>query len=363
MKELNSIQNAIFRVGAILFVIGLAIRIFEPTIGTILYSVGIAGFTTMQLLVGYEGSDVTLVRLRRQQMLSDLLFIFSACFMLMQEFRFGPDWGRHNLWVLLLAIGCVLQLYTAYRIPAVMEKNARKNGKTGLGVLMLLPILCNSCATQYNVEGTSTVNQLEGKTLYLKYITDNDDLNTLDSCVVQHGRIHFGGTLDSTKMVNVFMGDQSMMAMVLEAGIISINIGEMQQNVTGTPLNDTLYQFIRAKVKLDDALHDLPRKQSQMVMEGVDENTRDSLLYIEYQTLNAENDKLVSDFIIKNSDNVLGPGIFRIMTSQNNYPYPVLTPQLEEIMFHAKPYFKNHPYVKRYFEAAKQNQERMILGE
>ena len=74
-----------------------------------------------------------------------------------------------------------------------------------------------------------------------------------------------------------------------------------------------------------------------------------------------ENDKLLTTFITNNSDNVLGPGVFMIMTS--SYPFPQLTPQIDEILFRAKPYFKNHPYVKKYLEAAQQNMEKIHTGE
>jgi hypothetical protein len=65
----------------------------------------------------------------------------------------------------------------------------------------------------------------------------------------------------------------------------------------------------------------------------------------------AENDRLITRFIRANYNNVLGPGIFMILTS--NLPYPILTPQIEEILTDAPPYFLGHPYVKKYIEEAK----------
>lgn len=49
-----------------------------------------------------------------------------------------------------------------------------------------------------------------------------------------------------------------------------------------------------------------------------------------------------------------------ILTS--SYPYPVMTPQIEEIMAKATPYFKNDVYVKNYIKAAKENMEQMGYG-
>ena len=75
------------------------------------------------------------------------------------------------------------------------------------------------------------------------------------------------------------------------------------------------------------------------------------------RALNDENDRLVSRFISSNYDNVLGPGIFMIMTSA--LQYPILYPKIEAIISQAPPYFLNHPYVREYIKAAESNMEKM----
>lgn len=367
MKELSNSQNAVFRFGAILFVLGLIVNYFLPFVGMVCYVVGILAFTSMQMLMRYDGDDITLRRLRRQQVLSDFCFLLSAAAMVMQVMEFGPFWARHQAWMLCLAIGCVLQLYTAFRIPAEMEKQMRKNDKTKGGIskcviLMLgfLPALMQSCATHYNVEGSTDISQFEGKTLYLRTYLD-DAMKSVDSCRVQHGRIHFSGPLDSTQMVNIFVGEESVIPMVLEEGFINLTINDLKQNVTGSPMNDTLYNFIHSRLKIETEFNQLPNLESKLIMDGVEEDERNRILYAEGLRLATENDRLTTSFIIRNSDNCMGPGVFMIMTSA--YPYPQLTPQIEEILFRAKPYFKQHPYVKRYLEAAEQNMEKMHNGE
>lgn len=356
MKELNSIQNTIFRLGAIVFVVGLALHLFYPTPGMILYVVGVLAFTSMQMLAQYEGDNVTIKRLRHQQVISDFCFLLSAAAMMSQELHFGPSWAHRNVWTLLLIIGCVLQLYTSFRIPSEIEKESKRRLGNGLSILLILPLLSTSCANQYTVEGSTNVAMLEGKMLYLKAF-DGDVMHNLDSCKVQHGRIHFTGPLDSVQMVNIFLKDESMMPLVLEQGAISLLIDENKQDVTGSPMNDTLYNFIRQKVKLDRELAELARRESRMIMEGVDEFERNRILYEESQRIDAETDRLVTSFVVRNSDNVLGPGVFMIMTS--SMPFPQLTPQIEEILFRAKPVFKEHPYVKRFIDAAKENMEKI----
>lgn len=60
---------------------------------------------------------------------------------------------------------------------------------------------------------------------------------------------------------------------------------------------------------------------------------------------------------MENFDNVLGPGVFFMMTAGNTYPE--LAPWIEDIMSKATDSFKNDAYVKDYYEKAMQNQQIM----
>ena len=224
--------------------------------------------------------------------------------------------------------------------------------------LFILPALlfATACSTQYAVNGTSTVENLEGKMLYLK-VYQNDEMQTIDSSSVVHGKFRFGGVLDSTMMGNVYLGESSVMPLVIEEGQVSMRIDEAMQSATGTPLNDSLSSFIRRKTQLDAQLAELPHKESQMIMAGMDLDDITDELNQEAQGLAAQSDRLVTRFILANSNNVLGPGIFMILTS--NFRFPVLNPQIEEITTHASPYFMNHPYVREYLKAAEANMEKI----
>ena len=219
-------------------------------------------------------------------------------------------------------------------------------------MLMMVSMLTASCSSQYVVNGLSTVESLEGKTLYLK-VYQNDDMQTIDSSNVVHGKFRFNGVLDSTMMASVFLGESSVMPVVIEEGQVNLKIDENIQSATGTPLNDSLSSFIRRKTQLESQLAELPRKESQMIMAGMDLDEITERLNAEAQGLSQQNDRLVTHFILANTNNVLGPGIFMILTS--NYRFPVLNPQIEEITTHASPYFMNHPYVREYLKAAEAN--------
>lgn len=225
----------------------------------------------------------------------------------------------------------------------------------GIGLLALAAVL-GACTDKYLVDGSTTVHGMEGKMVYLK-VYQNSDLQNMDSCYVTHGKFVFKGNMDSTVMANLFLGTQSLMPVVLEGGDIVLKIDEISQSVTGSPLNDSLYSFIRRKTQLDNQLAELPRMEGRMVMDGMDHDEVMVRLQAEARRLTREVDQLVTGFIKRNYNNVLGPGVFMIMTSE--YAYPVLTPQIEELLVGATPYFLNNPYVAEYLRVARENMEKL----
>jgi hypothetical protein len=206
------------------------------------------------------------------------------------------------------------------------------------------------------VEGSSSVSAQDGNKLYLKAIKNNEFKN-IDSCEVVHGEFHFTGLLDTIRMASLYMDDESIMPVVLEKGEIVVKIDPARQMVGGTPMNDSLYKFIDKHNQLTNQMNELSHKQSQMLLEGLDEGTIDSQLSAEAARIAQEEDHLVMKFIEANFDNVLGPGVFMMITSQ--YRYPILTPQIEDIMSKATQKFKDDPYVKDYYQTAQENEKRM----
>ena len=116
------------------------------------------------------------------------------------------------------------------------------------------------------------------------------------------------------------------------------------------------YQFINRHDQLGNEMNELSHKQSQMLLDGIDEDIINRTLSAEAARLAKQEDSLVTNFIVENFDNVLGPGVFMMMTS--GYPYPVLTPQIEDIMSKATKKFKEDPYVKQYYQTANEIQAR-----
>ena len=120
MKKLLPLENFCFRCGAVLMLVGTAIHIFTPMASFFIYGTGTLLFTLMQVRAEYMGRDITVMRLRRQQLLGCCCFILALVMMSMQL----HDWGfcRHREWVVALTVGCVLELYTSFRIPRELKK-------------------------------------------------------------------------------------------------------------------------------------------------------------------------------------------------------------------------------------------------
>lgn len=217
-----------------------------------------------------------------------------------------------------------------------------------------------SCADtymeSYQIKGSSSVSLLDGSKLYLKVDKDST-LTNFDSCEVVHGSFGFNGRFDTTRIAHLFMDDQSIMPVVIEKGDISISIDKASQKVSGTPLNEELYDYLDKHMQLMNRHQELSHREAQMFLEGYDEKTIYEQLSIEAAELPRQKDSLETHFIIDNFDNVLGPYAFRMMTA--DYQYPILTPQIEEIMSKATPKFKGDFYVSEYYKAANEIMARM----
>ena len=225
-----------------------------------------------------------------------------------------------------------------------------------LYVFLVLAML-TSCAKSYNIEGSTSVASLDGSKLYLKAI-QQQELVSIDSCEVVHGEFKFAGLLDSTMVVSLFMDERPlMMPIVLEEGEVRVSIDKTACKVSGSPLNEELYDFIDKHNQLDNRMNELDHRYSQMLLDAIDEQTINAELSAEISTIAAEEDSLVTNFIVDNFDNVLGPWAFMMITA--SYEYPILTPQIEHIMSKATDTFKRNPIVSKYYTTASEIQAKM----
>lgn len=104
-------------VGAVLLLMGAMLKITGWELSSYIYTVGAVLFGYVQVISRYEGKNLIIRRLRRQQILGAMLLVFAGVLMFVT---------RHNEWILCLTAAAVLQLYTAFRIPNEMEKENHK---------------------------------------------------------------------------------------------------------------------------------------------------------------------------------------------------------------------------------------------
>ena len=218
--------------------------------------------------------------------------------------------------------------------------------------LLLLLVLFVSCSRKYKIEGSSSVTSLDGKMLFLKTLQDGQWV-AIDSAEVVHGLFKMKGKVDSVMMVTLYMGDEGIMPLVLEDGKIEVSISNTQLTAKGTLLNNQLYEFIDKRNELEVKIEELDRMEARMVLEGVRlEDVHDELMK-EGEALAKEMSDYVKGFITDNYENVLGPNVFMMVCS--TLPYPIMTPQIEDIMRTAPQTFKQNPLVKDFLSKAKEN--------
>lgn len=228
--------------------------------------------------------------------------------------------------------------------------------KTLSAIFALVLLAAFASCTKYDIQGSSDLQNVDGRMLYLKDVVDDKIVN-LDSCDMVHGKFAFSGAFDSTRIVTLCIDDQPVMPVVLEPGTISVTLNMQGQTCSGTPMNDTLNVFNISYRKLSERLEDLAHQQSQAIMNGEDVDAVNRRLAVEEDRLMAEEEQLVSGFITDNFDNCLGPYVFQVATRA--YEYPILTTWIEVLLTKATDRFKNDPYVKEYIDAANHNRDIM----
>lgn len=132
MRELNKWQSVVFLVGGLLMVVGAGISLLKFSVAPYVYALGAIGFATMQMLQRYDGSNITIRRLRRIMLLSDVLFLLTGVLMFAS---LGNNFGLsqidylqyvYNKWVGTLLLAAVIQLYATHRIDSEFSKEAKK---------------------------------------------------------------------------------------------------------------------------------------------------------------------------------------------------------------------------------------------
>lgn len=214
-------------------------------------------------------------------------------------------------------------------------------------------LILTSCASSFNIQGSTDLQNLDGRMLYIK-AQKGDEIHNVDSCDVVHGMFAFKGTIDTVKVGALFINNESVMPVVLEEGEISLQLNTARQSCSGTPLNDKLSEFIEQYNQITSQISDLSHVETQAIMDGKDLDLVRRELMVKASELNDKLDKCITEFIEQNFDNVLGPFVFKMATG--DMEVPMTNPWIEALMTKATDSFKNDAYVKDFMDAAKRNE-------
>ena len=110
---MKKLQQVLYILGGILLIAGAALYITRWVGAPYVYIAGSFMFGAMQMLDRYTGKNLILRRLRRQQLLGAIALMLTGILMLT---------CKHNEWILCMLVGCLTELYTAFRIPQEYEK-------------------------------------------------------------------------------------------------------------------------------------------------------------------------------------------------------------------------------------------------
>ena len=217
---------------------------------------------------------------------------------------------------------------------------------------IVLATVLGACSTNYNISGISMRSFCDGDMVYLRPM-GGDDMKTVDSCRILHGAFSMSGPVDSVMCVRMFFGNGGdNIPVILEEGNIHVIDLNNAMKVEGTPLNDKFYAFMTERDSLMFMLRELPRKQTQMILDGYEEDEILRQLGEVEGSLRIAIDKLETDFVVANYDNVLGITYFLVLcdNAYNQFGFPTTTPQIDEIYGRAPDSFRNHKDVKLYME-------------
>ena len=128
MRQLSRVESMIFLLGGLLMVIGAGTSLLAWGAAPSMFALGALCFAAMQMKQSYDGKNVTIRRLRRMMLISDVLFLVSALLMFASQRNiFGLDHITYlqyvyQKWVVTLLIAAILQLYSYHRIGQELAK-------------------------------------------------------------------------------------------------------------------------------------------------------------------------------------------------------------------------------------------------
>ena len=131
MRQMSKTETLLLLLGGVLMVIGSGASVLMQAWAPYVFAPGALLFAAMQMRQTYEGKNITIRRLRRIMLMSDVLFLIAALMMFANQANFlGLDLliyikYVHNNRIIVLLIAAILQLYTSHRIANELETESQ----------------------------------------------------------------------------------------------------------------------------------------------------------------------------------------------------------------------------------------------
>ena len=138
MRQLSKFESIIYLLGGITMVAGAGLYAFfiVQHVACWIMLIGALAFVLMQSRQRYDGSSLTICRLRKIMTIAGFGFIIAGFFMVEDSYMFlRPVFSNtaegyttyvnvfHHNWVILLLISAILEMYTSHRISYELKKD------------------------------------------------------------------------------------------------------------------------------------------------------------------------------------------------------------------------------------------------
>lgn len=137
MRQLSKFESIIYLLGGITMVAGAGLYAFfiVQHVACWIMLIGALAFVLMQSRQRYDGSSLTIRRLRKIMTIAGFGFIIAGFFMVEDSYMFlRPVFSNtaegyttyvnvfHHNWVIFLLISAILEMYTSHRISYELKK-------------------------------------------------------------------------------------------------------------------------------------------------------------------------------------------------------------------------------------------------
>lgn len=217
-----------------------------------------------------------------------------------------------------------------------------------------------SCSNEYSIQGTSSLSTYDNQTLYLRANRNNEQAACIDSTQVIHGHFTFEGSADSTVFAQLYMGDESVLPIILEKGNLQISLDVIEKNVTGGELNKKLYAFLKKRASINSKIWATQQKAFTLFQQGKDVKTVEKRMGKKIKKLNRELERAEENFILENAENILGPSLFRLLCRK--YQSPIISEQIYNILEACPKNMLQDNYIRSYVLMALHNPQSKAIS-